>query len=102
MAGGSSEFLNLALGGGGAVVIGAVFTGVKAIMAGSRTNVREAISDLEKWRHDSDDAREWEAIQHLWWRDWAGKLAYALTTRAGAEALPSKEPYPIKMDKAHQ
>ena len=92
----SNQILNLILGGGAVTTIGALVKGVQAIKAGSRTNVRDAIGDLEKWREDSDDVREWEAAQHQWWRDWAWKLSYALTTRNGPESLPLKEPYPTR------
>lgn len=89
-----SQLLNFFLGGGLVAAIAAAFKGIQALKAGSHSKEREAIQDLEKWRSDSDDAREWEAAQHQWWRDWAGRLAYVILTHLGQGAMPEKEPYP--------
>jgi len=90
----NSEWLNLILGGGFVATIGAVYKGLKEYREGSWRRKDSAVADLERWRKQSDDAREWEAVQHQWWRSWAGRLEYKITSTLGPEALPTKEPYP--------
>jgi hypothetical protein len=88
------DLLNIVLGAGG---VGFVYACAKVITAwreGTWRRKDSAVADLEKWRRDADDAREWEAVQHEWWRQWAGRLEYTVTSQLGHGALPPKDPYP--------
>jgi hypothetical protein len=90
------DLLNIILGAGG---IGFVYAMAKVFTAwreGTWRRNDSAVADLEKWRRDANDEREWEALQHQWWRGWAGRLEYRITSRLGPEALPEKEPYPTR------
>jgi hypothetical protein len=90
----SVDVLNIVLGAGG---VGFVYACAKVFTAwreGTWRRNDSAVADLEKWRKTADDAREWEAAQHAWWRQWAGRLEYTVTSRLGFEALPPKDQYP--------
>lgn len=91
-----SEILNLLLGAGGVAFIAAVYKVVKDWREGTWRRQDDAVADLERWRSAADDAREWEAVQHQWWRAWAGRLEYVILTRLGSSELPRREPYPTK------
>lgn len=90
------------LSGGWETLLGAGAAGTLMAVWQIITNWREsswrradsAVNDLERWRRDADDAREWEAAQHQWWMERAGELEYQILTRLGPDALPPKQPYP--------
>jgi hypothetical protein len=88
------EWLNVILGAGGVGIIGAGYKAVKDWRESTWQHGGSAMSDLERWRRNADESREWEAAQHQWWRDRAAELEYVLIARLGPEALPEKPPYP--------
>lgn len=90
------DVLNLVLGAGGVTFFIACAKVFTAWREGTWKRNDSAVADLERWRKDSDREREWEAAQHSWWRQWAGRLEYKITSTMGYEALPPKEPYPVK------
>lgn len=83
---------------GGAAFFAAIYRAFKDHRAGSWTRREQAIADLERWRKDSDDSREWEAVQHQWWRSWAGNLEHRILVKLGPEELPTRPPYPTRED----
>jgi hypothetical protein len=90
------DILLVVFSAGGIAFLTAVTHAIKEWRDGSWTRREKAISDLERWRRDSDDAREWEAIQHQWWRTWAGRLEYVILQQLGEKALPTRPAYPEK------
>jgi hypothetical protein len=94
----ASEVLNIVLGAGGVAFLYAVGKVVKDYREGSWRRNDTAVADLEKWRRDADDAREWCESQHQWWRSWAGRLEWVILTRLGPNALPKRDEYPVKPD----
>lgn len=90
----SSQWINVLFGAGAAGTIGALYKGIKEFREGSWRRKDSAVADLERWRRQADDAREWEALQHQWWRDYAGRLVFVITSVLGPEKLPKKPPYP--------
>ncbi len=100
-AGTASDFLNALLGAGGAAFLAAAYKGIKDYREGTWRRQDGAVADLEKWRRAADDAREWEAVQHQWWRGRAGTLEHVIRTSLGAEQLPPREePYPVRPQEA--
>lgn len=91
-----SDLLNALLGAGGVGFIAAAYKGVKDYRKGTWQRQDGAIADLEKWRKSADDAREWEQLQGEYWHNWAGTLEHVVRTELGPEALPVKEPYPVR------
>jgi hypothetical protein len=90
----SETLLTLALGGGGATIIGAVFQAWRSLRTDASKQARQSIEDLERWRAEANDAREAaeeardEAVARMYeWKRYAGALEYSLIT-AGQE-LPS-------------
>ena len=92
----TTDILNLLLGAGGIAFLTAVYKGIKDYREGTWKRRDGMVADLDKWREAADDAREWEAMQHQWWRDFAGRCVYVITTKLGPDALPPKEPYPVR------
>lgn len=90
----SSGWLDILLGAGGAGTIYAAYKSIKDWRESTWKHSGTAISDLERWRRNADESREWEAAQHQWWRDRAAELEYLLITHLGTEMLPEKPPYP--------
>lgn len=90
----TTDWITALVGAGAAGTVAALYRGIKDYREGSWRRSDSAVADLERWRQQSDDAREWEALQHLWWRDYAGRLVFIIITKLGAEELPVKEPYP--------
>jgi hypothetical protein len=90
------DILLIVFSAGGAAFIAAGWKAIKEWQDGSWTRREKAISDLERWRRESDDTREWEAVQHQWWRGWAGRLEYVILQRLGESALPQRPPYPVR------
>ena len=75
----AQTILPLLLGSGGAMFIGALFTGVRAIQSGANQKARESIADLAKWRDEADDRRHRAEAD----RDAAVSLGYAWKSYAG-------------------
>lgn len=82
----AQALLTLLLGSGGALFVGALFTGIKSIQSGASQKTRESVADLAKWRAEADDRRERaeaerdEALSRVnCWRAYAGSLEYSLT-----------------------
>jgi hypothetical protein len=98
----ASDILNIVLGAGGVGFLYACAKVFNSWREGTWRRNDTAVADLERWRATSDDAREWEALQHQWWRQWAGRLEYKITSTLGPEALPPKEPYPVKPEEGHK
>lgn len=88
------EFVKYLLGGGIVVFIGAIGGAVKWMADGASRREDKAETQIKNWQRDTVDRATWEAKQHDWWRDWAGRCEYVITSRLGAEALPDKRPYP--------
>lgn len=93
-----SEILNLLLGAGFAGFLTAVYRVVKDWRQGTWRRQDTAIADLEKWRRDADDAREWAEAQHQWWRQRAGRLEYVIMVNLGPDYVVPPEPYPVRPD----
>jgi len=89
-----SDLVNLLLGGGLVGTIAALYKGLESFRQGSWNRKDSAVADLERWRRQADDVREWESLQHQWWRDYAGRLVFIIVSKLGHEYLPPKEPYP--------
>lgn len=92
----TTDLLNIVLGAGGVGFLFAVAKVVTAWREGTWKRNDTAVADLERWRADANDEREWEALQHQWWRQWAGRLEYKIVSTLGHKALPEREPYPTK------
>ena len=91
------------LSGGGVAAIVAAAKAIKEFRQGSRKFQTDAVADLEKWRRDSDDAREaeaaradWEALMGRYWRDWAGTCEHQIRVGQGSDALPTQPPLPVR------
>lgn len=83
----AQTILPLLLGSGGAMFIGALFTGVRAIQSGANQKARESITDLAKWRDEADDRRQKAeadrdaAVSRGYaWKSYAGALEYIVVT----------------------
>jgi hypothetical protein len=87
---------------GGVAFLTACYRAFRDWREGTWKRRDSAVADLEKWRRDADDAREWEALQHQWWRGRAGRLEYVILTNLGQDALPEKEPYPTRPVSEHE
>jgi hypothetical protein len=92
----TADIWNLLLGGGAVAFVTGLYKVWKDVREGTWRRQDTAIADLEKWRRDADDAREWEALQHQWWRNRAGRLEYIILTLLGPDKLPKSEPYPVR------
>lgn len=92
----SNDLLNAFLGGGLVAFIAALYKVVEGWREGTWRRQDHAYADLEKWRKDADDAREWEALQHQWWRQRAGRLEWVILVNLGPEKVPPAEPYPTR------
>src|SRR5512143_1923084 len=89
-----TQWLDVILTAGTAAVITASYQAIKNWRESSWKHSNSAVNDLEHWRRDADDAREWEAAQHLWWQERAAELEYIITSKCGPDLLPPKRPYP--------
>lgn len=83
----AQAILPLLLGSGGAMFIGALVTGIRAIQSGANAKARESIADLARWRDEADDRRQKAeeardvAVSRLYaWRNYAGALEYLIVT----------------------
>jgi len=105
-AGGSTEItgtvVTALLSGGGVAAIVAGAKAVREFRQGSRKFATDAVADLERWRRDSDDAREaetaraeWEALMGRYWRNWSGTLEHAIRAGTGVD-LPVQPPLPSR------
>lgn len=88
------ELWKYILGGGGMLFLGALGGAVKWIADGASRREDKVERQVKDWQRDTVNRATWEAKQHDWWRDWAGRLEYIVTTRLGEDALPDKRPYP--------
>lgn len=95
----AQAILTLLLGSGGALFIGALFTGIRALQSGANQKVRESIVDLAKLREDaekrlekSEDERSCAERQVYEWRAYAGALEYALNSHGMAIPNYAKRP----------
>lgn len=98
----TSDFIKLCLGAGGAGAITAGYKALKDFRDSSGKRSDGAVADLEKWRRNSDNARErsearadYEAGMGRYWRDWAGTLEHVIRTSLPPEALPVQPPMPL-------
>lgn len=82
------------LGAGAAGTLAALYRAFKDWRESSWHRADSAVNDLERWRRNADESREWEALQHQWWRDRAGELEYLIIAHLGRDALPPLQPYP--------
>lgn len=90
----ASDVLIALLGAGGAGSLAILAKGIKEWRAGSWIRQDKAVNNLHEWFDEVDNEREWQALQHSWWRDWGSRLEYELTSRG--LPLPKKERYPSK------
>lgn len=88
------EFVKYLLGAGGLAFLAAIGGAVKWIAEGASRREDKVETQVKNWQRDTVDRATWEAKQHDWWRDYAGRLEYVVTSRLGEEALPQKRPYP--------
>jgi len=92
----TGDFLNLLLGAGGAGFLAAAYKGIKDFREGSWRRQDGAVADLEKWRHTSDEAREWETTMGEYWRSRAGDFEHVIRTGMGPEFVPPAPPLPVR------
>lgn len=78
---------------GGLLVL---FWGVNLYRKTTHTRERDVIRDRNDWQEGLVRRAEWAEAQLDWWRGWAGQLEYAVRSRLGPEAMPKKDPYPVK------
>lgn len=91
-----TEVINIVLGAGGVAFMTLATRFFIEWREGTWKHQDTAIDDLEKWRSDADDAREWAEIQHQWWRARAGRLEWVILVKLGPDYVPKAEPYPTK------
>ena len=90
------ELWKYILGGGGMLFLGALGGAVKWIADGASRREDKVERQVKDWQRDTVNRATWEAKQHDWWRDYAGRLEYVITRHPelGPDALPDKRPYP--------
>jgi intergrase/recombinase len=81
----SETLITLALGGGGATLIGGLFQAWRNLRNDAAKTARDSIGDLERWRDDADEARRRaeESLEKAYrllarYRRYAGALEYEL------------------------
>jgi hypothetical protein len=96
----AQTILPLLLGSGGAMFIGALFTGVRAIQSGANQKARESIADLAKWRDEADDRRRKAEAERdaaisrgYAWKNYAGGLEFVIV--ASGLVLPENLKRPV-------
>lgn len=90
-----TTILTLVLGAGGIGFLKFLFDGINNWRAGSSKKKSDAMQDLERWRSDANDSREWAESKEQWWRDRAGQMQYALTSHGIAIPEPTSA-FPVK------
>lgn len=81
------DWLSAVLGAGGVAFLGALFEGVRRLMAGARAREREAVANLEEWREDADkrarralDDADYQRLLVAFWQRRSGTLEYLLAS----------------------
>lgn len=99
---GLPELLVALLGGGGLLgTITGIYQVVKAHREGARAHEREVMAATERWRRQSDAARQEAEHERDWWRDRAAEVWQACLEHGGKPAplgrppsLPHEPPVP--------
>lgn len=90
------EAVKYLLGAGGLAFFGALGAAIKWIYDGVSRREDKVETQTKRWQRDTVNRATWEAKQHDWWRDYAGRLEYTITShpQLGPGVLPEKRPYP--------
>jgi hypothetical protein len=88
------EAVKYLLGAGGLAFFAAVGGAIKWIYDGVSRREDKVETQTRRWQRDTVDRATWEAKQHDYWRDRAGRAEYVIMTRLGEDALPDAKPYP--------
>lgn len=90
------EAVKYLLGAGGLAFFGAIGAAINWIYNGVSRREDKVETQTRRWQRETVNRATWEAKQHDWWRDYAGRLEYIITSNPhlGASALPEKRPYP--------
>lgn len=90
------EAVKYLLGAGGTVFLATVGAAIKWLADGVSRREDKVETQTRRWQRETVDRATWEAKQHDWWRDYAGRLEYTITSHPslGPAALPEKKPYP--------
>jgi hypothetical protein len=88
------ELLNTILGAGGLAFLLALGQGIRWML--DRASAREDRVDKQSqdWQKTMYRRLKYEADQHDWFRDYAGRCESLIIRRLGEEELPAKKPYP--------
>ena len=90
------EVWKLILGGTGAAFLTMLGAAVKYLREGAKAKEIDAKKQIKDWNESVVRRAKWEAAQHDWWRNWAGRLEYVITSKLGEAQLPKRRPYPAE------
>lgn len=90
------EWAQFFLGAGGLAFLAAIGGAIKWVYDGASRREDKVETQTRRWQRETVNRATWEAKQHDWWRDYAGRLEYTITSHPalGPSALPEKRPYP--------
>jgi hypothetical protein len=90
------EAVKYLLGAGGLAFFAAVGGAIKWIYDGVSRREDKVETQTRRWQRETVDRATWEAKQHDYWRDYAARLEYVITSHPalGPDKLPEKRPYP--------
>lgn len=89
-----SDWVQVFLGAGGLAFLGAIGAAVKWVASGVSRREDKVETQTRRWQRETVDRATWEAKQHDYWRERAGRAEHVIITRLGEDALPEARPYP--------
>jgi hypothetical protein len=90
----SDDLLNTILGAGGLAFLLALGQGIRWMLDRASAREDKVEKQNERWQRMMYRRMEYEAKQHDWFRDYAGRCESVIIREVGPEALPEKKPYP--------
>lgn len=89
-----SGLLNTVLGAGGLAFLYALGQGIRWMLDRASAREDKVEKQSQDWQKTMYRRLKYEADQHDWFRDYAGRCESTIIRRIGEDALPPKKPYP--------
>jgi hypothetical protein len=90
----SPDLLNTILGAGGLAFLLALGQGIKWLLDRASAREDRVERQNDRWQRTMYRRLEYEAKQHDWFRDYAGRCESIIIRELGEKKLPPKKPYP--------
>jgi hypothetical protein len=90
----SPEVINTILGAGGLAFLLALGQGIRWMLDRASAREDKVEKQNERWQRTMYRRMKYEADQHDWFRDYAGRCESIIIRELGEDKLPKKKPYP--------